>query len=187
MKESARRTFTEAQRMLNEIKQARGYFPVVGVGVLPEHEPKGKGRGSPSQPSKGKGKKSGGKSTSSFGRGRGLSPQVKRPHFPGAFGGPSWRGSPTMGRGKGRGKTPEKGGAPPPSPTYQPRAPTPKCLWCGGTHPSSACPNRGQGGSQMNRKRAFGSFLGMMAELPPPPPTQSELDEQPSFLKMCFA
>ena len=40
------------------------------------------------------------------------------------------------------------------------RAPPPKCLWCGGLHPSPNCPNRGQGGTSANRKRAFGSFLG---------------------------
>jgi hypothetical protein len=35
MQDSGRRTFQEVQKMLNDIKIARGYFPVVGIGALP--------------------------------------------------------------------------------------------------------------------------------------------------------
>ena len=41
-----------------------------------------------------------------------------------------------------------------------------KCLWCGGFHASAFCPNRGGGGSLQNRKRAFGSFIGMLSHCP---------------------
>ena len=41
-----------------------------------------------------------------------------------------------------------------------------KCLWCGGFHASAFCPNRGGGGNLQNRKRAFGSFIGMLSHCP---------------------
>jgi hypothetical protein len=37
--ENARRSFAEAQKLLAEIKQARGYFPVVGIWALPYNQP----------------------------------------------------------------------------------------------------------------------------------------------------
>ena len=80
-----------------------------------------------------------------MGRGRGM-PPTKRLHFDGALP----RRAPQYGRGRGTPKGQSKN--------------TPiKCLWCGGSHPSFNCPNRGSAGSDNSRKRALGSFASDFA------------------------
>ncbi|CAK0814933.1 unnamed protein product, partial [Prorocentrum cordatum] len=132
---AASRTFVEARMLINEVKNARGYFPVVGLGAydaLPTQPAAGAGRGRAvsrgGPPRKGKGKDRGGVA----GRGKGRGQSQKRPAAP-----PKDSNSGTNDKFKGA------------------------CLLCGGPgHKARDCPNRGNGGAQGERRRAFNSFVG---------------------------
>ena len=138
---SAARSFAEARSLLNEVKEARGYYPVAGIAAAPAFKgPGGKISGS-----------SKGKSSTPFGKGRG-------------------RGS-----GKGAGPNPRPAASARPAPAGKKggkgKDRPPVCLLCGRPgHRAENCPNRGQEGTEANKKRAFGSFAGMLADEAPPPP-----------------
>ncbi|CAK0907413.1 unnamed protein product [Prorocentrum cordatum] len=132
---AASRTFVEARKLINEVKNARGYFPVVGLGAydaLPTQPAAGAGRGRAvsrgGPPRKGKGKDRGGVA----GRGKGRGQSQKRPAAL-----PKDSNSGTNDKFKGA------------------------CLLCGEPgHKARDCPNRGNGGAQGERRRAFNSFVG---------------------------
>ncbi|CAK0855319.1 unnamed protein product [Prorocentrum cordatum] len=131
---AASRTFVEARKLINEVKNARGYFPVVGLGAydaLPTQPAAGAGRGRAvsrgGPPRKGKGKDRGGVA----GRGKGRGQSQKRPAAP-----PKDSNSGTNEKFKGA------------------------CLLCGEPgRKARDCPNRGKG-AQGERRRAFNSFVG---------------------------
>ncbi|CAK0911874.1 unnamed protein product [Prorocentrum cordatum] len=132
---AASRTFVEARKLINEVKNARGYFPVVVLGAydsLPTQPAAGAGRGRAvsrgGPPRKGKGKDRGGVA----GRGKGRGQGQKRPAAL-----PKDSNSGTNDKFKGA------------------------CLLCGEPgHKARDCPNRGNGGAQGERRRAFNSFVG---------------------------
>ena len=160
----ASRTFEEARNLLQAVRSARGYFPVVGVGAYPSEAPPppaGRGRGSGRPSSRG-----GGRGFSSRGRSQGGRPPSYRPP----------QQPPAKQRFVGRGggvSAGQRGG-----PHHEPRGPRPQaagpgmrvapvdaCILCGSKdHRAQNCPHRGQAGSGAARKRAFGSFVAMLTD-----------------------
>ena len=109
---SASRTFDEARKLANEVKNARGYFPIVGIGTyddgfnsLPGNRSQSapRGRGAAAK-GRGRGGKSRGTSSSSNTVGKvtlGVTPPPRAPQQPPAKlrrggAGQTQRGGPTM-------------------------------------------------------------------------------------------
>ena len=146
------RTFMEAKDLVSRVKQARGDFPVVGVGAFDGFQTitprgsrqtgaeKGTVTGMSTQAGKGRGR----------GYGKGKSPRDSR------------RPAPAKSRLTSTG--PAKGG-----PAHGTRAHLQpgQCLLCRQMgHMARDCPNRGtRDDSGINLKRAFGSFVGMTREV----------------------
>ena len=160
---SASRTFAEAKDLLAKVRAARGYFPVVGVGVWDDDmKGKGKGKGQPT----GKGKSVGRPQT---GRGRGggraAPPPAKLRTTEGGFG---------RGRGAARGGRHHAGRGGKPS-SLSPD----QCLLCRQFgHRAADCPNSSSQSTSSGAKRAFGSFVGMMRAEPTESATTKEGEEE---------
>ena len=147
---NATRTFMEAKDLVSRVKHARGYFPVVGVGAFDCFQTI-TSRGSP-QTGAGKGTGTGMNSQTGKGHGR-VFRKGKPPRDP-------RRPSPAKSRVTLTGST--KGG-----PAHGTRLQPGQCLLCRQTgHLAKDCPNREtRDDSGINHKRAFGSFVGMTAEV----------------------
>ena len=135
---SAARTFVEARALLNQVKDARGYFPVVGLGAW---QP-GQVMAPPQKTSKGKGK---------------AAPKGKK-----GKGGSKPKAAP--GKGKPGARQPWGGGGP--DPKNRAAAFSGKCLLCGQLgHKAHECTNRGNDGqANLKRARAMGTaFVGSVS------------------------
>ena len=147
---NATRTFMEAKDLVSRVKHARGYFPVVGVGAFDGFQtitPRGS-----RQTGAGKGTGTGMNSQTGKGHGR-VFRKGKPPRDP-------RRRSPAKSRVTLTGST--KGG-----PAHGTRLQPGQCLLRRQTgHLAKDCPNREtRDDSGINHKRAFGSFVGMTAEV----------------------
>jgi hypothetical protein len=148
---AAARTFAEARTLLNNVKEARGYFPVVGLGAW--QPPAGPAETSP--PGQGKNRVKGKKGKG----GKGGKSKPPPPHPPPE----DYARTPWSGKG--------------PSPAARAGAFNGKCLLCGQFgHRAADCPNRGRDGQNSKKRRAYGtafvsgdgnvaysSFVGMTA------------------------
>ena len=149
---SAARTFAEAKELLAKTRAARGYFPVVGVGVWEEGD-KGQGKGAHARGrgagrTSSAGRKGGRKGKSGGRKGDGPPPAKMRTTFN------------DEGRGAARGGRHHAGRTSrPPHAGLSPD----QCLLCRGFgHRAAECPNVGQQSTAGGAKRAFGSFVGMV-------------------------
>ena len=130
---SAQRTWAEAKKLVAELKTSREYLPIVGIAARPMSD----------------------------------SPPSRAP--PRSKGGKTKKGKPKRDKGKGKGKKKGKGKYSS-GKTARPLGGTlrrdpgkgspPKCLLCGGLHPTEKCPRKisgGSAGNNISRKRTYGN------------------------------
>ena len=130
---SAQRTWAEEKKLIAEKKTSREYLPIVGINARPMSDTP-----STRAPPKKGGKSKKGTSKRDKGKGKGKNKKGKT----GTYGGNTARPLGSTLRDPGKGSSP-------------------KCLLCGGLHPTDKCPRRTSGGSAGNnifrQQKSFGN------------------------------